>query len=579
MITRQLKRSRPVLAQTRLRGLVVSDLVGHYRPLTCASPLRLIGRTTSPRPRVPFLVEDSALSRQLLLQRRIARVLSTENKQYVKEQTLLGVKLCIAALIVVNLAGYALVAYGDEQVEKRRPSPPDWTYLTRTAWRAALDEVERNEQRGAHADPGKVGNFWLTCLRRLEDTSIDGKSLKEVNIEGGEAFGTVRDIRTVAFDVTTKSEEWKAGYVEVILELGRIAECTQHLVYDRSQGEFFPETTVVGPSNPRPRKLPQGVVPPNEADCVHGMPNPTVLYNKVICAIGFNPKQRIEALHALANWQHFCKDEAAADECYNSALDIAQRAWSPVPSPATEGRLPSKPDLATLNIAVAYTQQASHLARTQRVSEALPIFLSCLQAVRVASSTAAPADIAPDISTPLESSGVFSDLSRKLFREDTYPLPQYTGNEPLSSVPSNLLKCTEAELMLYIGEILFATSAEKQQSGLAWTRDAAELAAGVLERTARMTGLQRRDYERCKQCLAAAVGNWDTMAALLTEKAERDADGIQTSTGQRSWFSGAPDTQSRIVEAKEQSSAVQALKTVLIGKGVVDASVFVPRGP
>ena len=211
--------------------------VGSSHQLTTTGPLQSVSKNSSPRPRIPFLAQTTADSRQLLLQRRVSRVLSTENKKYVKEQTWFGVKLCLATLVVVNLAGFALTSYEGEQVEKKRPSPPEWSYLTRAAWRAALDETNAAAVMGTPLNIGQVGSYWLTCLRRLEEASCDGSGLATTEVPHQYWILDARGFSPLALDVSSKSEEWKAGYVEVILELGKIAESGQNLIIDRKRSE------------------------------------------------------------------------------------------------------------------------------------------------------------------------------------------------------------------------------------------------------------------------------------------------------------------------------------------------------
>ncbi|KAF2150207.1 hypothetical protein K461DRAFT_229845 [Myriangium duriaei CBS 260.36] len=527
------------------------------RAFTSRYPLLLVTRNASPRPRLPFLPQASPHSKQLLLQRQVARVLSTENKQYVKQQTWFGVKLCIGAFVVFNLVGFGLMSFHDEMVEKEKPSPPEWTYLTRTAWRAALDEADTNNKRLRPVDPAKVANFYLACLRRLEDSASDGKELGKLAVPEEEAYEIVRDVAPIALDASRKSNEWKAGYVEVILGLGKAAEHSQHLVYDNSRAQFFPETSVVGPSNPRPRKLPSDVTPPKEEDCVRGIPDPEVIYNRVVYGAGFTPKQRIDVHHALANWLHFTKNEAAADQQYSQALEIAKAAYG------------NQVDASTLspNLLAAYKQQATHLARTDRISSAVPIFLSCLQSVRTASSTSSALPTPAPTSAPAPpSSNPLANLSKRLFREDVYPLPTTTGNEPLTTLPRPALSCHEAELLLYIGEILFSSS--RHADGLAWTREATELAAADAKEVARASGLQKEDEERCKGCVGAGAGNWEAMVGQMVKQLE----------GQKNGWWGGSKRKEELERTREAGAVLDGVKARLLGDGVVDPGVFLPRG-
>jgi len=508
-------------------------------------------------------------------------VLSTENKRYVKDQTLFGLKLGIGAFVVINLLGFAAMSLKDDLIERKRPSPPEWSYLTRSAWRAALTAVDTSRRASRPTEAGRVGDYWLSCLRRLEDPEVDGRDLVKLSSPGGTADQVLRDVQPLALDVRKKSEEWKAGYTEVVLELAKLAEHSQHLVYDRTRRQFFPETTVVGPTNPYPRPSPNGVTPPKEQDCDRAMPDPVVLYNRIIHGIGFSSKQRLDAVYACANWLHFCKSDGEADELYDYATEIAPGSGSTISQALSK----------TANVIGALKQQASHLARTDRISEALPIYLSCLQAVRDASLRSASEVSAANMLSNPELSGYWTDLSKKVFREDKYPLSRTTGDEPLYTVSRSTLKCVEAELMMYVGEIMYSTSSSRRKDGLAWTREAAEIGSNVLEKvgavkeatkdakeTARITGMEKDDEARCRECLGASVRNWEAMVAEMVKAAEEDVECSASKAGRWSWSSGIEGKQKRLLEAQEQSTILQGTKTNLVGRGIVEPSAFLAPG-
>lgn len=558
------------------------------RQFTTSHPFHLASRSSSSRPQVPFLADTSTHPRRVRLQRQVARVLSTENKEFVKRETRWGIKLGIGAFVLVNLVVIGAMTYNDELIERKRPSPPGWSYLTRSAWRGALSQVETSQRRGALPDYGRVSDYWLSCIRRLEDPTIDGKDVAKIPIDLSDTSEAVRGVERFGIDVGRKSEEWKSGYVEAILEAGRLAELSQSLVYDAIQRKFFPETTVVGPSNPRPRPVGDGETPPREENCTRAMPDPQLFYDRVIYGVGFTTKQRLDVIHAAANWLHFSKLEDRADKLYTLALAEAQKYSQASSASLSASAVPSPSSANTLT---ALKQHASHLARTGRVADALPIFLTSLHSLQTNLSKpntydAQSVDVAPEQPT-----NIVSEWSQKLFRQDIYPLPATTGDEPLSTLSRNESKCLEAELMMYIGEILYSSSPKKRKDGIAWTREATEIAADTLSRVQmikeatknaetaeRITGLNRQADKSCKQCLGAAARNWEAMIEEMARDAEQDIERSTSSRGWSAWFSSDASKEKDLVNVREQEDVLEGIRSKLVREGVVDSAIFVQTG-
>lgn len=92
--------------------------------------------------------------------------------------------------------------------------------------------------------------------------------------------------------------------------------------------------------------------------------------------------------------------------------------------------------------------------------------------------------------------------------------------------------------MVYIGEILFATSKSEREKGLSWTRDsveAAEAVMWVMDETKEQEG-----KEKCRECLETGLNNWRTMvkrmqALSLGQKLQAEDSGGVLGTG---WGTG-----------------------------------------
>jgi hypothetical protein len=84
--------------------------------------------------------------------------------------------------------------------------------------------------------------------------------------------------------------------------------------------------------------------------------------------------------------------------------------------------------------------------------------------------------------------------------------------------------------MTYIGEIIYASSSKEM--GLAWTRDAVEIAESTLFKINTPT-----PHNRCAECLRVGLENWKTMVSQLIKEAEEDEEEtISKSKGGSTWF-------------------------------------------
>uniref|UniRef100_L2FXN2 Uncharacterized protein n=1 Tax=Colletotrichum fructicola (strain Nara gc5) TaxID=1213859 RepID=L2FXN2_COLFN len=108
-----------------------------------------------------------------------------------------------------------------------------------------------------------------------------------------------------------------------------------------------------------------------------------------------------------------------------------------------------------------------------------------------------------------------------------YPPPPDDGSRPPWRHSKEL--CEEASLNLYIGEILFATKDAKanREEGLAWTRDAVDLAEEQLRKVGTVGG-DREARQTCRECLGVGLENWSAMVAKLAKEEEAKKNAAPT---------------------------------------------------
>ncbi|KAG9916276.1 hypothetical protein KCV05_g12251, partial [Aureobasidium melanogenum] len=404
---------------------------------------------------------------------------------------------------------------------------------------------------------------------------IDGKGTSPL-VPG---MDDIRGINPSAFDISEKSYAWKEGYFQVVMQCARASEHIDNMVLDTTRKIIFPKDVVIGPSNPNPRPCPPGAESaPREEDCERAYAPPETFYLKVLTGLGFSSRQRIEAALAYANWLEIKGLTDSADETYKWAVDIAA---SVLPAPdavidkdtsilRVQEATPPSPNLLRTATALA-----THRARSGNVASALPIFLSVLRARH-----ASPIDIAPAtrseytpfyVSDPTNTDiGSFINIVKSLFTPPTYPAEPPSGDEPFLRQPDSVPDCAEAELMLYIGEILFATaSSGREDEGLGWTKQAVAIA----ERGTSSNNVLPQNRDKCKACLETGIANWGAMVAkLLQESQSKPA----TSSSWSSWFSSS---QAEDKEAKweDELRAVEETRMNLIAQGINSKLAAAPQ--
>lgn len=358
-------------------------------------------------------------------------------------------------------------------------------------------------------DWARTGGKYRSSLMRLEDPTGDGKDVEI--LEGGGA------------DVESKSDAWRTGYVEVLMGCARAAEHLDSMVLDTTRSIVFPKDVVIGPSNPDPRPTPPYMKSaPREEDCKKAFQEPELFYTRILAGKGFTSRERIEAAVAWGNWLTFTGAEESAEETYRWAVDIAKEAVNPDLVNSKTNILNVGKGEVTENLLLASTALAVHNARKGDVDAALPIFLSILRARR-------GAPVAPPSAVPMEEKADPKGLAlvRSLLTPPTFPPPPPSGDTPyLRPTPGE--SCDESELMLYIGEILFATSAAKEV-GVSWTRQAVKIADEELKV---LPQTEESQMKKCKECLLTGVGNWEIMLKRL------EAEVSDAGAAKKGWFDG-----------------------------------------
>jgi hypothetical protein len=513
----------------------------------------------SRRPQLPFLASPT--------RRPIVRFLTTQRKTYLKQQVLLAGKYT-TILWTTTVLGL-LVAFGVQQeyLERRFPSPHEWSWVTRKDYRSARWNEDHENDGTILIDWARTGEAYRRLIARLEDPKKDGAGLSEQE-DGGIL---VEGIGKTGFDVSSKPEPWRRGYHEILMGAARAAEHLDSWVRDKTRNTAFPGDTVIGPSNPDPRPVPPGAAsPPREEDCEPAFDRPEVYYMRILTTKGFDERQRLDAALAYANWLDFKGTPDAALEMYNWALDIATS--TPDAEKVVEKRTGAiKGDAGPVpaNVLRASTAVAVHHAVNGNTATALPIFLSVLRARRTLS------DEEPTMLSTLaedeDRSGFLTNLwslVRSAIVPPLYPAPPPSGTEPPKRNAKE--KCEEAAIMSYVGEILFAssTAAKSREDGLAWTREAVDIA----EEELRGRSITQEAKKSCKACLEVGLGNWAKMVTRLSRE-ERENKNSKSVGG---WFgigSSQPVEAVGRWEAEEQvvkervRRAREVLGSPLIGPG------------
>lgn len=433
-----------------------------------------------------------------------------------------------------------------EDIEHKWPTPPEWTLKSKWCLRSA-EALQHPEEIGKlTANWPMVAGYLRALLERLEDPNGEGKGIVEQSQSNvGLGLGLpVEDAENgngnVGFDITGKSEHWRRGYFQALMGAAKAAENLEGWMTDWKLRISAPAGYVVGPSNPRPKPMPAGQEKKvlHEEDCEPSSPSPETFYRRILTTTGFNTGQKIDAALAYACWLDYKGAQEAAGNMHKWAMDLAA---SNLPVDDADKVIDLKTGILknngnyhpSENILRASTALAVHHASLGRLPIALSIFTSILKARHNLP------DLPPD--TPASPSGIRQKTPNNPFAllvhslktvlvPAEYPPPPPSGNDTPFRTLSSI--CDEAGLMTYIGEIIYASSS--RETGLAWTRDAVDIAEDViLDLPEDVINYPR---QKCSECLSVGLKNWSAMLSRLVAVAEREELEAMRSK-KSSWFS------------------------------------------
>lgn len=489
-----------------------------FRPPNSPRPFTQNTLTLTPRsrPQLPFLSPPH--------RRPIARFLTTERKQWIKDEVWRAGKYTTILWTLTALLLTTAFGVQQEWLERKFPSPPEWSWITRKDFRSARwDEDHDDGGNDGLVDWARTGEAYRRLIKRLEDPGIDGAGIRDQD-EGGIL---VAGIGKTGFDITGKPESWRRGYYEVLMGAARAAEHLDGWVRDKTRNVAFPANVVIGPSNPDPRPVPPGAkAAPREEDCEPAFEGPETYYMRVLTTNGFTEKERVDAALAYGAWLDFKRTPETALEMYKWALDIATAGSPTSVVDGLTGTLVPDAGTPSANVLTATTALAVHHAVNSNLSLALPIFLSVLRARR--SLPEPPATMLSTLTPDEEDNGIMKavmSLIKSALVAPTYPAPPPDGTSPPMRSPKE--RCEEAGVMTYIGEILYASNTTKtsREDGLAWTREAVDIA----EEELRGKRVDKEGKQTCKQCLEVGLRNWTQMVEKLARK-EEEAKAAKGST-------------------------------------------------
>ncbi|KAL1882047.1 hypothetical protein VTK73DRAFT_2761 [Phialemonium thermophilum] len=501
-----------------------------------SSPLRTYThhtsiRTNGGRPQLPFLSIPTTTR-----QTQRVRYLTTERKQWIKYEVKLGLKYTVYFWIAICCVGAGAFAIQQEILERQYPTPHEWRFLTRTRFKSAHAERDRADNRST--DWVVVMELVKGVVERLEDPKIDGRGVKDA----------APDAPPLTKDISAMSEPWRRGYYEAMMLYAMAAEHLDGWVMDKTRNIAFPPEVVVGPSNPRPKPVPAGAQKaPREEDCEVAYPAPDDIYMKIISTEGFTPRQRMDAALAYANYLEYKGVTGPASVMYERALSLAISSRpSDAPNPVNQKTwvLDDSAGPPTSNILASLTALATFQARIGNVSTALPVLVSILKARRsLPLSDKRPVYQSSALGRPNRSGTGVMETVLSLIWPPPYTVPPGDGNTPPVRGPKEL--CEEAALLSNIGEIIYATRPASREEGIAWTREAVDIAEEQLHRLGGgggrgggpATAEDRAALKTCRDCLSTGLTNWDAMVARLArEEAARREAATGRPPKKASWF-------------------------------------------
>ncbi|KAI9656963.1 MAG: hypothetical protein M1831_004511 [Alyxoria varia] len=515
-----------------------NDRVRYFepRPFTSSGILTSIARPSA-RSQLGFLSGSSNVPKRSPFQVAASRVLSTEQRAYIKYK----IRMVIYWILVFHIVGFGIWGsfqlFRQDWLDRLYPSPNEWSLFCRYRWRTVKhEELDLGRSRGM-VQWSMVGTWMRSLISNLEqsafngrwadhelkyqedyDASIPGIDPLEIHTRPENLNGEKAWDNRIGFDITAKSVEWRRGYWEAMMTLCKAAEMRDGYMTHPKIGTAYPPQYIRSEENPYPKPLPPQIPFPiaDESECFRTIEKPSFHYIRLLTTKGFTAEQRMHAGVAYANWLDLCGQTDLAEQMYrwslNRALEGISRPDSFVDRKTGVIR-PSAP-YVTPNIITVTTALASHHARLDNISPALNIYLSVLRA-RKASPPASRERQYPTPKPDLSLTNFDSIVRwiRSLPRPPKFPPPPRSGDEPFERAASN--ECEEAALVAYVGEILFARG-NRRSEGLAWTRDATEVA----EEMSHDSLLEHSAKQVCNQCLHTGLQNWSSMTKQLAREKE-----------------------------------------------------------
>lgn len=528
------------------------------RPFTHRSRLLLVSPPLN-RPQLPFL-SPSPGSRPLPplsihLRQHFGRLISTETRDYYKHRISGGVRLGLKFYAILLLFHVIQLGIYQEEIEHKWPTPSEWSLKSRWCLRSAQALQNPEEIGKLITSWPMVAGYLRELVERLENPEIEGQGIIE-QVDGGIV---IEGVGKTGLDVSAKSEPWRRGYFQALLGAAKAAENLEGWVTDWKQRISAPVEYMVGPSNPNPKPMLPGVKKiPQEEDCGPSSPSPETFYMKILTTTGFETGQKLDAALAYADWLDYKGLAATARDMYDWALDIAV-AGSPTEASKVVDRKTgvlknNGKDLPSDNIVRVSTALAVHQAQQGNLPTALSIFTSVLKARR--SLPELPPDTPVDLPPKKPSTDIITTFVNKIktvLIPNEYPPAPASGNEPPTRTPVSA--CEEAALMTYIGEIIFASSST--ETGLAWTRDAADTAETSI------FDLGGPDHvtpsHRCAQCLKVGLENWRTMVSKMIATAEREQlESMEKA--ETAWFGGQKRVAAKVAQRERWEAEMLLLQ-------------------
>lgn len=556
------------------RSRILAHQRQNLRPFTQNSQF-LLTQSTRARPELPFLHTSIGSlnphkTRINRFQRQIARLLTTQNKILLKDSVIQAAQYSLLGWLGVGAFWASVFIFQTEILERHYPSPHEWGFVTRYQYRA-VRRAERPDEKTGAISWLNVGQGYLELLERLEDSTIEGEGLQPVLKDEGSTY--VEGLGKAGLDITAKPEAWRRGYHQCLMGMAKAAENMDDYIKDVPRNILASKKYVTGPSYPNPQRVPPNTpVAPQEHNCEPVFPSPEVYYTKVLTTDGFTSRQRLDAALAYADWLDYKGIPSTAQDMYDWGLDIAMGSLPPGCDDAVDiksGIINGTVDYISTNIIAASTALASYRARNGDIAGALPIYLSVLRAWRQAE----PSMQTKKSEEPASAWDSFKNRASKLFWAHPYPSPSPTGDEPAQRTATGI--CEEAGVMSNIGEILFASSTANsartssptlpvggsipsdtnaRESGLAWTRNAVDLAEATLTSMVKNDEVARA---KCFECLTTSMENWSLMvASLLREEEAAKAKNGEKPKGIWFWRSGNQSDQADQDKWSREAQAV-----------------------